>query len=207
MTDTVHEINPAQILAGVHRPDFDVISNWIAPHAHVLDLGCGDGTLLAKLMTERAVSGYGIEKNDDNIALCVAKNLTVLQQNLEAGLSWFDDDSFDVAILSLTLQTVHNTENLMREIVRVGKKAIVSVPNFGYWAHRLSVFRGRMPVSKTLPYEWYNTPNVRVLTLKDFEILAHDVGCVITRRTVLHDEREVKWLPNLRGSLAIFELT
>ena len=116
------------------------------------------------------------------------------------------DDSFDVVILSLTLQAVHETENIMREIVRVGKKAIVSVPNFGYWEHRLSVFRGQMPVSKTLPYEWYNTPNVRVLTLKDFEKLAHDLDCRVTRRMVLHDQQEVRFLPNLRGSLAIFEM-
>lgn len=202
----VEPFNPAAVLAGVARPDFDVISEWIPQGVHVLDLGCGDGTLLHKLIRERAVTGYGIEKNDANIAACVAKGLPVLQQDLEAGLSWFGDDSFDVVVLSLTLQAVHETENIMREIVRVGKKAIVSVPNFGYWPHRLSVFRGRMPVSKTLPYEWYNTPNVRVVTLKDFEKLAHDLGCRVTRRVALHDQEQVLFLPNLRGSLAIFEM-
>ena len=203
---TAQPFNPAAVLAGMDRPDFDVISRWIPEGAHVLDLGCGDGTLLAKLIRERRVTGYGIEKNDSNIAACVAKGLDVLQQDLESGLSWFSDDSFDVVVLSLTLQAVHETENIMREIVRVGKKAIVSVPNFGYWPHRLSVLRGRMPVSKTLPYEWYNTPNVRVLTLNDFEILARDLNCRVTRRTVLHDQQEVRFLPNLRGSLAIFEM-
>ena len=202
----VQPFNPAAVLAGMDRPDFDVISRWIPEGAHVLDLGCGDGTLLAKLIRERRVTGYGIEKNDSNIAACVAKGLHVLQQDLESGLSWFGDDSFDVVVLSLTLQAVHETENIMREIVRVGKKAIISVPNFGYWAHRLSVLRGRMPVSKTLPYEWYNTPNVRVLTLNDFEILARDLNCRVTRRVVLHDQQEVRFLPNLRGSLAIFEM-
>ena len=202
----IQPFNPAAVLAGLQRPDFEVISRWIPEHAHVLDLGCGDGTLLAKLIRERGVTGYGVEKNDANIGACVAKGLHVLQQDLEAGLSWFDDDSFDVVVLSLTLQAVHETENIMREIVRVGKKAIVSVPNFGYWPHRLSVLRGRMPVSKTLPYEWYNTPNVRVLTLNDFEILARDLNCRVTRRTVLHDQQEVRFLPNLRGSLAIFEM-
>ena len=202
----VQPFNPAAVLAGMDRPDFDVISRWIPEGAHVLDLGCGDGTLLAKLIRERRVTGYGIEKNDSNIAACVAKGLHVLQQDLESGLSWFGDDSFDVVVLSLTLQAVHETENIMREIVRVGKKAIVSVPNFGYWAHRLSVLRGRMPVSKTLPYEWYNTPNVRVLTLNDFEILARDLNCRVTGRVVLHDQQEVRFLPNLRGSLAIFEM-
>ena len=202
----VQPFNPAAVLAGMDRPDFDVISRWIPEGAHVLDLGCGDGTLLAKLIRERRVTGYGIEKNDSNIAACVAKGLHVLQQDLESSLSWFGDDSFDVVVLSLTLQAVHETENIMREIVRVGKKAIVSVPNFGYWAHRLSVLRGRMPVSKTLPYEWYNTPNVRVLTLNDFEILARDLNCRVTGRVVLHDQQEVRFLPNLRGSLAIFEM-
>ena len=198
--------NAATILAGTHRPDFDVIASWVPQGAHVLDLGCGDGTLLHKLITERSVTGYGVEKNDANVATCVAKGLPVLQQDLESGLAWFEDDSFDVAVLSLTLQAVHQTENIMREIVRVGKKAIVSVPNFGFWQHRIAVLRGRMPVSKTLPYEWYNTPNVRVLTLKDFEILARDVGCQVTRRVVLHDEKTVNLLPNLRGSLAVFEM-
>ena len=205
-TTAVQPFNPAAVLAGMDRPDFDVISRWIPEGAHVLDLGCGDGSLLAKLIRERRVTAYGIEKNDTNVAACVAKGLHVLQQDLESGLSWFGDDSFDVVVLSLTLQAVHETENIMREIVRVGKKAIVSVPNFGYWAHRLSVLRGRMPVSKTLPYEWYNTPNVRVLTLNDFEILARDLNCRVTRRTVLHDQQEVRFLPNLRGSLAIFEM-
>lgn len=205
-TKSVQPLNPAQILAGSHRPDFDVIARWIPQGAHVLDLGCGDGTLLHKLITERGITGYGVEKNDANVAACVAKGLPVLQQDLESGLAWFEDDSFDVAVLSLTLQAVHQTENIMREIVRVGKKAIVSVPNFGFWQHRLAVIRGRMPVSKTLPYEWYNTPNVRVLTLKDFEILARDVGCRVTRRVVLHDEQVVNFMPNLRGSLAVFEM-
>ena len=205
-TTAVQPFNPAAVLAGMDRPDFDVISRWIPEGAHVLDLGCGDGSLLAKLIRERRVTAYGIEKNDTNVAACVATGLHVLQQDLESGLSWFGDDSFDVVVLSLTLQAVHETENIMREIVRVGKKAIVSVPNFGYWAHRLSVLRGRMPVSKTLPYEWYNTPNVRVLTLNDFEILARDLNCRVTRRTVLHDQQEVRFLPNLRGSLAIFEM-
>ncbi len=199
-------LNAASVLAGSQRPDFEVIAQWVPQGSHVLDLGCGEGSLLHKLISERGVTGYGVEKNDANVAACVAKGLPVLQQDLESGLAWFEDDSFDVAILSLTLQAVHQTENIMREVVRVGKKAIVSVPNFGFWQHRLAVLRGRMPVSKTLPYEWYNTPNIRVLTLQDFEILARDVGCQITRRAVMHDEKTVNFLPNLRGSLAVFEM-
>ena len=124
MTVLAEPFNPAQVLAGSHRTDFEVIANWIPQGAHVLDLGCGEGTLLHKLITERGVTGYGVEKNDANVAACVAKGLPVLQQDLESGLAWFEDDSFDVAVLSLTLQAVHETENIMREIVRVGKKRL-----------------------------------------------------------------------------------
>ena len=198
--------NAATVLAGTHRPDFDVIASWIPQGAHVLDLGCGDGTLLHKLITERSVTGYGVEKNDTNVATCVAKGLPVLQQDLESGLAWFEDDSFDVAVLSLTLQAVHQTENIMREIVRVGKKAIVSVPNFGYWEHRLSVFRGQMPVSKTLPYEWYNTPNIRVGTFADFGRLADKNGLRVVDCFGVHENRVAQSLPNLLASTAIYQV-
>lgn len=207
MSQAVHvAINAANLLAGEQRPDFDVITRWVPKGTHVLDLGCGDGRLLAKLRDEKRVTGYGVELRDENVHACVKKGLNVLQQDLEGGLSWFEDKSFDVAILSLTLQAVHKTEEMMREIARVGKTCIVSVPNFGHWPHRLSVLRGRMPVSKTLPYEWYNTPNVRVLTIPDFKRLADDVGCRIVEQVVLREDREVKWLSNLRGNLALFKL-
>ncbi|MGL4766801.1 MAG: methionine biosynthesis protein MetW [Formosimonas sp.] len=199
-------MNAARLLAGESRPDFEAIAAWVAPRAHVLDLGCGDGSLLAKLVAEKQVTGYGVELNDANVHACVQKGLNVLQQDLEGGLSFFEDNSFDVAILSLTLQAVHETESMLREIARVGQTAIVSVPNFGYWRHRVAVLKGRMPVSKTLPYEWYNTPNVRVLTIPDFVQLAHDVGCRVTEQVVLQDEQVVRFMPNWRGSLAIFKL-
>lgn len=199
-------LNAADLIAGIQRPDFNVISGWVPLGAHVLDLGCGDGSLLDKLRRERQVTGYGVELKDSNVQACISKGLNVLQQDLEQGLTWFDDNSFDVAILSLTLQAVHKTEDMLREIARVGKTAIVSVPNFGYWPHRLAVLKGRMPVSKTLPYEWYNTPNVRVLTIPDFIQLAHDVGTRVVEQVVLHDEKVIEFLPNLRGSLGIFKL-
>lgn len=199
-------INAAALLAGEARPDFDVISRWVPDGAHVLDLGCGDGRLLAKLTAEKHVTGYGVELHDANVQACVQKGLNVLQQDLEGGLTWFDDNSFDVAILSLTLQAVHRTEEMMREIARVGKTCIVSVPNFGHWPHRLSIMCGRMPVSKTLPYEWYNTPNVRVLTIPDFIRLAEDVGCRVLDQVALREDKQVSFLPNLRGSLAVFKL-
>lgn len=189
-----------------HRADFNVISGWIPKNAHVLDLGCGDGTLLDQLRFEKNITGYGVELKDENVQTCIGKGLNVLQQDLESGLAWFDDNSFDVAILSLTLQAVHKTEEMLREIVRVSKTAIVSIPNFGYWEHRLAVMKGRMPVSDALPYEWYNTPNVRVLTILDFIQLAATVGTRVESQVVLHDGEEVRFLPNVRGSLAVFQL-
>ena len=206
MSTRSNTINAANLLAGEARMDFDVISRWVPEGAHVLDLGCGDGRLLAKLHTDKNVTGYGVELHDDNVHACVQKGLNVLQQDLESGLTWFEDKSFDVAILSLTLQAVHKTEEMIREITRVGKTCIISVPNFGHWPHRWAVLKGRMPVSKTLPYEWYNTPNVRVLTLRDFVSLADDVGCRVLDQVVLREDREVKFLPNLRGDLAVFKL-
>ncbi|TDR32549.1 methionine biosynthesis protein MetW [Hydromonas duriensis] len=200
------ELNLADLIAGVERPDFNVISAWVPQGAHVLDLGCGDGSLLHKLRTERDITGYGVELKDSNVQACISKGLNVLQQDLEQGLTWFEDNSFDVAILSLTLQAVHKTEEMLREIVRVGKTAIVSIPNFGYWPHRLSVLKGRMPVSKTLPYQWYNTPNVRVLTIPDFIQLAHDVGTQVLEQVVLRDDKVIRFAPNARGSLAVFKL-
>lgn len=200
------KLNAADLIAGLNRPDFNVISSWVPHGAHVLDLGCGDGSLLKKLSIEKSITGYGVELRDENVQACIAKGLNVLQQDLEQGLTWFEDDSFDVAILSLTLQAVHKTEDMLREIVRVGKTAIVSVPNFGYWPHRLAVLKGRMPVSETLPYEWYNTPNVRVLTIPDFIQLAADVEASVVEQVVLHEDKEIKFLPNVRGSLAVFKL-
>ena len=198
--------NAARLLAGITRPDFEAIARWVPSRAQVLDLGCGDGTLLAKLVAEKQVTGYGVELNDTNVHDCVHTGLNVLQQDLEGGLTFFEDNSFDVAILSLTLQAVHKTESMLREIARVGKTAIVSVPNCVYWQHRLSIIKGRMPVSKTLPYEWYNTPNVRVLTIPDFVKLATDVGCKVVGQVVLQDEKVVQFMPNWRGSLAVFRL-
>lgn len=196
----------AQLLAGAQRIDFEVISRWVPENSHVLDLGCADGNLLVKLTQDKKITGYGVELDDDNVRICVQKGLQVLQQDLEKGLTFFEDGGFDVAILSLTLQAVHKTEAMLREITRVGKIAIVSVPNFGYWPHRLAVLKGRMPVSKTLPYQWYSTPNVRVLTMKDFVKLAEDLNYRILEQVAITDEKEIRFLPNLRGSLALFSL-
>jgi methionine biosynthesis protein MetW len=186
------------------RPDLATVAQWVAPDARVLDLGCGDGMLLRYLWKQRGAHGYGVEIDDTKVGACVKNDVNVLQMDLEAGLSAFGDGSFDYVILSQTLQAVRHTEAIMREMVRVGREAIVSFPNFGHWSGRLQVMAGRMPVSENLPHEWYNTPNVHLCTIADFEDLAADLDVKILERVVLHKGRAVNALPNLLGSLAIY---
>ena len=186
------------------RPDLDAIVHWVTPGARVLDLGCGDGQLLRTLWEARQAPGYGVEIDDASVLACVANDVNVLQVDLESGLSLFGDGSFDSVILSETLQTIHRTEFLMREMLRVGREAIVSFPNFGHWSARLQVALGRMPVSETLPYEWYETPNVHHCTISDFEDLCRRLGFRIRERLALHNGRPVTWLPNLLGSVAVY---
>jgi len=188
------------------RSDFAAIADWIAPNSQVLDLGCGDGSFLKYLQTQKPVHAYGVEIDDTRVLACVQKGLNVIQQNLEGGLALFEDASFDTVVLSQTLQTIHKTETILREVVRVGKECIVSFPNFGHWSHRLAVGLGRMPVSKSLPYQWYNTPNVRVLTVADFENLASSLGLKVLDQCILHEGQRVTLLPNLFGSLALFRV-
>lgn len=188
------------------RADFAAIANWIAPNSQVLDLGCGDGSFLEFLQKQKPVHAYGLEIDDAGVLSCVQKDLNVIQQDLEGGLALFEDDSFDTVVLSQTLQTIHQTEKILREVVRVGKESIVSFPNFGHWSHRLAVGLGRMPVSKSLPYQWYNTPNVRVLTVEDFEKLASSLGLKVIDQCILHDGKQVILMPNFFGSLALFRV-
>ena len=188
------------------RADFRAIARWVEPHASVLDLGCGDGSLLRLLADELGVTGYGIEINDAGVLACAKHGVNVIQQNLEDGLRLFEDASFDFVILSQTLQTIHQTAAILRETVRVGRQCIVSFPNFGYWQHRLAVLQGRMPVSESLPYQWHNTPNVRVLTIKDFEVLAPQTGVEILDRVVLNGKKNIAWGANWRGSLAVYRV-
>jgi methionine biosynthesis protein MetW len=170
----------------------------------VLDVGCGDGSLLHHLKEVKQAHVYGVELADDKVLACAQKGLNVVQQDLEGGLALFEDQSFDKVILSQTLQTIHQTARILSEIARVGKECVVSFPNFGHWSHRSAVLLGRMPVSKSLPYQWYDTPNVRVLTIADFEALAPAVGLELLDRVVFHDGQSVEFLPNLRGSLAVY---
>jgi methionine biosynthesis protein MetW len=192
-------------LQGV-RADFSAIAKWVNPHTTLLDLGCGDGEFLEFIHANKEVKTYGVEISDHSVLACVEKGLNVIQQDLESGLALFENQSFDMVVLSQTLQTIHKTEAILKEIVRVGKEGVISFPNFGHWSHRVDILKGRMPVSKSLPYHWYNTPNVRVLTIADFEALASKVGVRILDRVVLHEGKEVQWFANLLGSLAIFRV-
>jgi methionine biosynthesis protein MetW len=188
----------------MQRYDFELIASWIPEGSRVLDLGCGDGALLAGLAATRNASGYGIEIDDANVLASVRNGINVIQDDLDSGLSTFEDDAFDFVILSQTLQAMWNVEGVMNEMLRVGREGIVTFPNFGYWRHRLDVFQGHMPVSKTLPHSWYNTPNIHLCTVKDFEDLCAQVGAEILDERVLHAGRQVKVLPNLLGSLGVF---
>ena len=169
------------------RADLEAIARWVAPGSRVLDLGCGDGSLLRYLWEANKAPGYGVEIDDDSVLACVANDVNVLQVDLESGLSLFADQSFEYVILSQTLQAVHHTEGILREMLRVGREAIVSFPNFGHWSHRLQVLAGRMPVSKSLPYEWYNTPNVHLCTVADFDAFCSRRGFQVLERAVKID--------------------
>lgn len=187
------------------RPDLEAIAAWVRPHASVLDLGCGDGLLLRHLAETRGARGYGVENDDAKVIASVANGVNVIQADLERGLWSFEDGSFDYVLLSLTLQAVRHTESIVQEMLRVGREAIVTFPNFGHWQARWQVaVGGRMPVSDTLPYQWYDTPNVHLCTIRDFERFCADRGIRILERLVLAHGRPVRLLPNLRGSLAVF---
>ena len=182
------------------------IAQLVPEGAHVLDLGCGDGALLQHLITTRRCTGYGIEIDDDNVLACVRRGVNVLQLNLHEGLKAFRDQSFDAVLQIDTLQHLRNAEVMLRETARVGRVGIVAFPNFAHWPNRLSIARGRMPVTRRLPYEWYDTPNIRVGTFKDFEALAHKNGLQILDAFGLEDGRVVRWLPNARAGTAVFKL-
>ena len=190
--------------AAAERRDFAAIAQWITPGAKVLDLGCGDGSLLGYLRDTLNVRGYGVEKDDANVLACVKNGINVIQMNLEEGLAGFEAQSFDVVILSQTLQAMYNTERIVQEMLRVGKEAIVTFPNFGFWKHRLQLIAGNMPVSKNLPYQWYDTPNVHLCTISDFDNYCREHHITVRERLVITEGKTIHLLPNILGSLAMY---
>ncbi len=189
------------------RLDFIKISEWVDSETKVLDLGCADGTLLKFLKQQKNINGYGIEIDSSNIEKGIKNKINIIQMNLEDGLSVFNDQFFDTVILSQTLQAMVNIDKIMDEMKRVGKNIIVSFPNFGFWKNRFQILNGKMPKSADLPHEWYNTPNIHLCTIKDFEDLCAKKGLTITNQLFLTDNHPIKYFSNLRGSLGIFQLT
>ncbi len=187
------------------RKDMELIAELVPPGSRVLDLGCGNGELLAHLRDARQCSGYGIEIADANVLACTQRGVNVIQLNLEEGLALFEDQSFDVVLQLDTLQHLRNTEKMLRETARVGRIGVVSFPNFAHWPNRLHVVGGRMPVTRVLPYQWYDTPNIRVGTYADFEVLARKDGLRILDSFGIQGGQVVRTWPNLRASVAVFK--
>ncbi|MCE2871565.1 MAG: methionine biosynthesis protein MetW [Oxalobacteraceae bacterium] len=189
------------------RADLAFIARWVTPGSRVLDLGCGDGAMMEYLQVDKHCSGYGVEIDDAPIPRCVQRGVSVIQQDIESGLAMFSDAAFDTVLCLSALQMMKNVEGVLRDITRVGQEAIVSFPNFAHWPHRLALLTGHMPVSESLPYAWYDTPNLRCATISDFEELADEVGLNVLECVALKDNGSpVTFLPNWRGSLAVFRL-
>ena len=187
------------------RKDLELVASLVPPGSRVLDLGCGDGELLALLRDQRQCSGYGIEIADANVLACVKRGVNVIQLNLEEGLALFEDQSFDVVLQLDTLQHLRHTERMLQETARVGRIGIVSFPNFAHWPNRLRVLGGRMPVTRALPYQWYDTPNIRVATYADVEVLARAQGLRVIDAFGIQAGRPVRRRPNLLASVAVFK--
>ncbi|MFN7724994.1 MAG: methionine biosynthesis protein MetW [Rubrivivax sp.] len=186
------------------RKDLETIAALVPEGSRVLDLGCGSGELLAWLQQHKGCTGYGVEIDDAKVHAAVQRGVNVVQLNLDEGLALFDDRSFDVVLQLDTLQHLRNTEHMLRETARVGRIGVVSFPNFAHWPNRLAVVRGRMPVTRVLPYQWYDTPNIRVGTFADFEVLARKTGLRVTDSFGLQGGEVVRRWPNLRASVAVF---
>jgi methionine biosynthesis protein MetW len=194
------------------RLDQQLAENWIKPHSRVLDLGCGNGELLAHMQRQHHVTAYGLEIDQEKIANAIGLGLNIIQQDLNLGLKQFADQSFDYVVMAQALQAVDTPDVLLRDMVRVGREAIITFPNFAHWKTRsFLALKGRMPVSKALPYMWYNTPNIHLCTFKDFEALCKDNNIRIINRLAVNDHQEgsliMKYLPNLFGETAIYRVS
>ncbi|OHV11251.1 methionine biosynthesis protein MetW [Kushneria phosphatilytica] len=192
------------------RSDLTLIHRWVPEGARVLDLGCGDGTLLAALHQNKQVSGYGLEIDHDGISACLEKGVNVIEQDLDQGLTNIPDDAFDLVVMTQALQVLRRPDLMLEEMLRVARECIITFPNFAWWRHRLHLgLRGRMPVSNALPHQWYDTPNIHLSTFRDFEQLCRERGHTITDRAVGNGHREYwraqRW-PNLFGQVAIFRV-
>ncbi|WP_174874787.1 methionine biosynthesis protein MetW [Vogesella oryzae] len=189
------------------RPDLQLIADWIPAGSRVLDLGCGEGELLAWLQQHKQANCYGVDFDVNNVVGCVKAGVNAIQGDLEAGLAEFEDQRFDHVVLSQTIQAMRHTEEILLEMLRVGREAIVTFPNFGYWQNRWQIMLGRMPVSDDMPYQWYNTPNIHWCMLGDFDALCAKNHIRVLERVVMTGGRQVNFLPNLRGSLAFYRVT
>ena len=194
------------------RPDLSIIQQWIRPESEILDLGCGEGELLSYLKYEKNVHGYGLEINPEKLTACIRNGVNVIEQNLDNGLSNFEDQSIDTVVMTQALQAVQRPDELLDEMLRIGKEAIVTFPNFGYWKTRFYLLlKGRMPMSDTLPYNWYDTPNIHMCTFRDFEILCREKGIRILNKTVVDDQHREHWSirlwPAMLGEIAVYHIT
>lgn len=192
------------------RPDLELICDWIRPGAHILDLACGDGTLLAHLAADRQVTGYGLEIDADEVASCIENGINVIQADIDDGLHSFDDDSFDYVVMTQALQALQRPDLVISEILRVGRVGIVTFPNFGHWRARWALARGRMPLTKALPAQWYETQNIHLCTVADFDALCAQSGWeVLSRRLLDGAHRQgahMRLAPNLFSQFALYML-
>lgn len=199
--------SPSQIEASgtaALRPDLAAIADWVAPGSNVLDLGCGDGALLAHLEQRKRCRGYGVEIDDSAVLACARRGVDVVQRNIEDGLGMFRGGRFDVVVLSMAIQATQRTEMVLRDMSEVAAQGIVSFPNFGHWRHLRSLLTGRMPVTREMPYQWYDTPNLHLATITDFESLLARLDLVIVDRLFLADGRRIRRLASHRATLALY---